>query len=443
MQFSRQFSRRFAGLVPCSFLMCAACFVLSGCNNGTMSVNPSPNPGNPGNPGDTSSSGSNAAYVYVTSQTAVPGPFQVVAYAADSNGKLTPVPGSPFSQDVGSMVASSAYLIAGANSGQNINTYTIGSNGALTLGPQFNYSQISSQISSQTGGTCGMDVDAFDHSGKFLYTEVPCAAGPNNSDLIGSFAFDSSNGTLSYLGSADTGTTFNFPGISFLGNDEYAYQVYPTGCGTELDGGVFSFARASNGLLSSIPTVTTPQKGPPLPPGATAGSGPFGYEVGPGATDTTNHVAFAEDACFFVGGANQPVQLAAYTANSDGSLTTTDTYATMPSTSIDPGILAISPTGTLLAVGGAGGLQLFHFNGANPISNFTGVLTTDTISSILWDSSNHLYALAQFQASAGNSSGPGKLHVFTVTDSGATEAPGSPYTIQNPRYLAISSQGGN
>lgn len=113
----------------------------------------------------------------------------------------------------------------------------------------------------------------------------------------------------------------------------------------------------------------------------------------------------------------------------------------MPSTPIIPGDLAISPSGTLLAVGGSGGLQIFHFNGASPITNFTSVLTTDTIGTMLWDNNNHLYALAPFQAGPGNTSGPGNLHVFTVTDSGATEAPGSPYTIQNPRYLAVSSQG--
>jgi hypothetical protein len=435
-------SRRFPSLVLCSFLMCAASLALSGCNNGAASSNPS-NPSSPSNPGSSGSQSSSVAYVYVTSETASSGPTQIVAYAADANGQLTAVTGSPFNQNVGSMTASSAYLIAGANSGSNINTYTIGSNGALTLGPQFNYAQIASQIGSQVGGTCGMEVDTFDRAGQSLYTEVPCTAGPNNMELIASFAFDSSNGTLSYLGDTNTGVAFSFPGLSFLGNNNYAYQVYPTGCSTILGGGVFSFARSSNGLLNSIPTATTPQKGPPMPPDATSGSGPFGYVAGPAATDTTNHVAFVEDACFFVNGSPQPVQLAAYTANSDGSLTTTDTYATMPSTTIAPADLAMSPSGTLLAVGGSGGLQIFHFNGASSMTSFTGVLTTDTIGPMLWDNSNHLYALAPFQAEPGDTSGPGKLHVFNVTDSGATEAPGSPYTIQNPLNLAVSSQSGN
>jgi hypothetical protein len=395
-------------------------------------------------------SGSTSAYVYVSSQpTSGTLPTQTVAYAADTNGQLTPVSGSPFSLGIGMMAANSAFLIAASNSGSDINTYTIGSNGALTLGPQFDDSQIDSQIASQiasqyqTGAssvTCGMGVDTFDRSGQSLYTEVVCTDGSNNYGRIGSFAFDSSNGTLSYLGDAESGNTANSPALPFLGNDAFAYQVAPRGCSTFVDGGVFSFARGSNGLLNAFPTVINR---PPTPSGATPGAGPFGYVNGIAATDTTNHVAFVEDECFFLGGANQPVQLAAYTANSDGSLTTSDTHDTMPSTPINPNVLAMSPSGTLLAVAGSGGLQIFNFNGASPITNFTGVLTTDFIQQMFWDNNNHLYALEPFPAGPGNTSGPGNLHVFTVTDSGATEAPGSPYTIQNPRYLAVSSQGGH
>ncbi len=397
------------------------------------------NPSSPSSPSPSSPGSSNVAYVYVGSNpTSCCVSTQIVAYAAGSNGQLTPVPGSPFNQNVGSMAATSAYLLATANTGSDINTYTIGSNGALALGPQFDYSQIDSQIGSQVSGTCGMGVDAFDRTGQSLYTEVTCASGTNYDDFVASFAFDSSNGTLSYLGDTGTGLTSNFPALTFLGNDDYAYQVYPTGCSTFVGGGVFSFARSSSGLLNE--TSYTSPTGPSLPSGATAGAGPFGYVAGPVAADTANHVAMVEDACFSLGDVSQPVQLATYTANSDGSLTTTDTYATMPSTTIDPGVLAMSPSGTLLAVGGSGGLQIFNFNGSTPITSLSGVLTTDYISEMLWDSSNHLYALAPFEAGPGDTSGPGKLHVFSVTSSGATEAPGSPSTIQNPSDLAVAAQ---
>jgi hypothetical protein len=419
---------RFFNLVQCSFLACAAISTLSGCNS----------PATISNPSSSGNSSSSAAYVYVTSETSTAGPHQIVAYAAGANGQLTSVPGSPFNQSVGPMAATNAYLLAAA-SGSEINTYTIGSNGALTLGPQFNYSQIASQMASQFspqgGYTCSMGVDTFDRTGQSLYAEVLCTGGSNNVDLIASFAFDSSNGTLSYLGDANTAVTFNYPALPVLGNDEYAYQNNSGGC-APTTGRLYTFARSSSGLLTQV--SSTSPAGPAMPPGATAGgAGPFGYVAGTVAADTTNHLAVSEDACFFLNGAGQPFQLAAYTVNPDGSLTTTDTYATMPSTTIAPAFLEISPSGTLLAVGGLPGLEIFHFNGSSSITSFTGVLTTDYISAIAWDSSNHLYALVQ---APGPNGGAGKLHVFTVSDSGATEAPGSPYTIQNPSQLAVSSQ---
>ena len=91
----------------------------------------------------------------------------------------------------------------------------------------------------------------------------------------------------------------------------------------------------------------------------------------------------------------------------------------------------MAPSGKYLAVGGTSGLQLFHFNGANPITKFTGLITTDPINQLFWDNSNHLYALSQ------NS---GKLFVFTVTSSGAKEAPGSPYSITSPINLIVLPQ---
>lgn len=417
---------RFFNLIRCSFLGCATILTLSGCNSNSSSTSSTSSASNPG-----SSASSSAAYVYVTSETSSAGVYQIEAYAAGTNGQLTTVPGSPFNQNVGSMAATNGYLLATANSGSDINTYAIGSNGALTLGPQFSYSQIASQIGSQ-GYTCTMGVDTFDLTAQSLYAEVLCMQGPNNVDFIASFAFDSSNGTLSYLGDARTGITFNYPALPVLGNDEYAYQNANSGCGTSV-GGLYLFARSSSGLLTEI--SSTSLAGPPTPPGASGGAGPFGYVAGPLAADTTNHLAVSEVACFSVGGASQPIQLAAYTASTDGSLTTTDTYATMPSTPIDPAVLEISPSGAILAVGGSGGLEIFHFNGSSSITSFTGVLTTENISAMAWDNSNHLYALAP-----GNNVTPGELHVFTVTDSGATEAPGSPYTIQSPSQLAVASQ---
>jgi hypothetical protein len=148
------------------------------------------------------------------------------------------------------------------------------------------------------------------------------------------------------------------------------------------------------------------------------------------ATDSSNHVAIAllpgnPPGCT----TEERVQIASFTADANGNLTTTDTYATMPASSIATVTdLKISPAGDLIAVGGAEGLQLFHFDGANPVTPYTGLLTVDPITQMFWDNSDHLYAISQSS---------GRLHVFTVTAGNYHEAPGSPYPISNPEYLAI------
>jgi hypothetical protein len=80
----------------------------------------------------------------------------------------------------------------------------------------------------------------------------------------------------------------------------------------------------------------------------------------------------------------------------------------------------MSPSGKLLAVGGALGLQLFRFNGANPITSYTGLIGFGQFDQFRWDNSNHLYAI---------NADTGHLHIFTITPTSVREAPGSPYTI--------------
>jgi hypothetical protein len=90
--------------------------------------------------------------------------------------------------------------------------------------------------------------------------------------------------------------------------------------------------------------------------------------------------------------------------------------------------LNMAPGGKLLAVGGTGGLQIFHFNGASPITHYTGLLTTNEIDQFFWDNQNHLYAISKTA---------GKLYVFTVTPASYVEAPGSPYSINQPVNVIV------
>jgi hypothetical protein len=79
-------------------------------------------------------------------------------------------------------------------------------------------------------------------------------------------------------------------------------------------------------------------------------------------------------------------------------------------------------------VAGTGGLQIFHFNGASPITGYTGLLTKDEIDQSFWDSENHLYAISRTA---------GKLFVFTITPTGYREASGSPYSIAHPQNIIV------
>lgn len=89
----------------------------------------------------------------------------------------------------------------------------------------------------------------------------------------------------------------------------------------------------------------------------------------------------------------------------------------------------MSPNGKFLAVGGSSGLQVFHFNGANPITQYTGLLVSgNEVNQMFWDNANHLYAIGRKA---------GKLWVFTVTGSIVKQAPGSPYRLQAPGELLV------
>jgi hypothetical protein len=85
----------------------------------------------------------------------------------------------------------------------------------------------------------------------------------------------------------------------------------------------------------------------------------------------------------------------------------------------------MSPSGKLLAVadyqaGADSGVQIFHFNGAEPITPFSALLTTAPIDTIRWDKNNHLFALSY---------STNQLFVYTITPTTISQAPGSPYTV--------------
>ena len=144
--------------------------------------------------------------------------------------------------------------------------------------------------------------------------------------------------------------------------------------------------------------------------------------------DATNHLAVAMYPWYDPPkGSIQKPQLASFTVDSQGYPASTNTYKNMPLPDFFPIVLNMSPDGTLLAVGGYGGLQVFHFNGGAPITRYSNVLTSAQINWVRWDKAHHLYALST----------NGMLYVYTITPTSIAAAPGSPYTVNGPAGLFV------
>jgi hypothetical protein len=348
------------------------------------------------------------AYVYVASNQGNGQSNIVIGYSASATGTLTPIAGSPFQENAGSMAVNGKYLIAANNTNSpNIDTLQIGSNGALTL--------VTSTPCVQTGDTCLYGTNLFfDHTGSDVYV---MELDQDHNDLTASFAVDQSSGALRYLGNTVTGA---FPGdytsAFFIGDNVYAYSANQSGC---MYPGIFGYQRESSGFLNLINAkfnLPTP------PPGVNL------YYPDLLVADPNNNLAFLEQPTNAPECAAGPLQIAVYTVAANGNIHTKSTYKDMPATLIQNfSDMKMSPSGQLLAVAGQEGLQVFHFNGANPVTHYTGLLTRDPITQMFWDNSNHLYAI----------SSAGKLYVGTITPTKIAMAPGSPYSITSPQFMIV------
>ncbi len=339
------------------------------------------------------------AYVYISNNTW----SEINAFVAASNGQLTPVSGSPFPGNVGYLAANSTYLFGDDN--VDIYTYSIAGDGAPT--------QVSSINAEQYGNNCGPYALFLDRTGATLYDRVyEC----DSSDAYQFLSIQPSAGDLTYLGVTDSTTAYYVP-LSFLASNLHAYGAQ---CNGNMYWSIFAFQRNQDGTLTplnaSLPTPA-PKKGTFYCPNLTT-------------TDNSSHVVIPMQAVLQQSfGSDGLPQMATYTADSSGNLTTKSTYSNMPRTAVKSvNDILFSPSGKLVAVGGTAGLQIFHFNGAEPLTRATGLLTTYEIDQFFWDNANHLYAISQ---------SAGKLFVFTITPTGAKQAPGSPYAITNPANIAV------
>jgi hypothetical protein len=358
------------------------------------------------------SSSSPVAYVYVTRPTHLDG------FAASSSGKLTAVPGSPFSNiSLYHLSVTKKYLFGASDDHAHIITYSIASNGAVK-----EVSSVDAQNYSHGGESdCCFGPQKLDATGTTLYNQTD-----NSGDLWQEAFKIESNGDLQFIGNGQSGDfegTPTEPGeISVLGNNKFAYQ---TGCDddvvTEQETGAYK--RESNGLLVGLPLISMEL------PKAKSGEVYCPYSL---ATDSSDHLAFTlqarnVDEGFSVG----PLLLASYTADSKANLTTKSTMENMPTVAGNYGAnpMSISPSGKLLAVSTGGGLQVFHFDGGSPIKKFTGVLhSSENFLQFAWDKDNHLYALSTT-----------KLHVYEATSTEIKEVSGSPYSIPEASSVIVLS----
>ena len=286
-----------------------------------------------------------------------------------------------------------------------MHTYSVAANGAI--GKQV--PEINTQ--SYGGAECGTTNGAtLDHTGSYVYVSLNGAleSGDQFCATIQTFQI-SSSGVLTFKGDTvlNTFKEIDTPPV-VSGNDTFAYNLQQVSESCELM--INGFTRESSGTLELSSISETD---PPTQPNVWAA-----YIPALMTADPTNHLAVAMYPTNGPCGPTGPFQLASFTEESQGDIKSTNTWRNMPALAGGVNAMRMSPAGNLLAVATGAGVQIFHFNGANPITKYTGVLGTGGISYLYWDNSNHLFA-----------AGGTKLHVFTVTTTSAVEAPGSPYTI--------------
>lgn len=337
----------------------------------------------------------------------------VQTYSSDANGALTQV-GQPF-------------VVAGAVAGANaqyvitvgtdlLHSYATDASGAIV-------SQ-AAQVNTQSfgGAQCGTTAGGIlDRTGKLAYVNLNGAVGADGNfvcDAVQSYSIGT-DGSLTFIGStvyddnrfADPATTMTAtPGA-------FAFNTTPIGqaCESQFN----TFQQENGGALNALyvdefPPVTGPTPNP---------DGWYYYpEEGIMASDGANHLAVwmtpVQDApCGTLGAP----QIASFTVDTQGNLTSTNTWQNMPAVD-NVAAMSISPAGNVLAVAGQT-LVLYHFNAAAPITPYT-TLSQAPADGVAWDASNHLYAIDD-----------ATLYVYTATETSAAAA-GS-YKVASPIGLFV------
>jgi hypothetical protein len=351
------------------------------------------------------------AYAFVSTGN----PNNVYTLAVSSTGSFTHV-GTTSSPTTIYHLSVTRQFVFGIDNASNIYTYSIDSAGALTLVATTNAGKYVSGYSSQYS----IPLTQVDPAGATLYTAV----GTSQSKwYLESFKIET-NGELQFLGTSDADPNA-LSQIRFVQGGQYAFM---DGCYNTDPGASFTtdsndisdlvvYQRESNGFLTWVGTSNDP-------PAAQDG---YEYCAGINASDPTDHVAIGFTIFNPSGDDVEPgTALGTYTVK--GTPATTSDYKNMPVTSVwMPTAMSIDPTGQLLAVGGDGNFEVFHFNGANPITKYTGLVESNNSErAIAWDKNSHMYMLTSHS-----------VDIYEMTPTSYTEL--KPWEFTDPYSMNVLS----
>lgn len=284
-------------------------------------------------------------------------------------------------------IAANASYVFIPDGQSDIYAYTIGASGELAQG-----------ATTDTSAEGGQGPVFFDTTKSTLYSWTESANPPKiNAWSIGE------HGALTLVNSVSVDFTApTIPQVPFTIDGTRAYfsdcpgrsQVYFAG-----------FRRASSGALTEF----NPNPNLPAAPSGT------GYCPVGAAIPDNSHVVIA---LMDLNNSNfgfMDTQFAVYTIASNGTLSTTNTSATMPELGSMPNAYTFDPTGVWLAVGDTSGVDLFRYS--NGVLTHTDSLTlSGGVAQVNWDASGHLFLVGQPCC--------GGTAVYTVTSSGSlTPAP--------------------
>ncbi len=377
-----------------------------------------------------------STFVYVSTKSAVGEPYQVNAFFAASDGSLAPVPESPMTLP-GTPDIGTGSLVFG-DDGYKIYSFLLHSDGCLSVENSLIAGQEDNGL--PLIGPRTLFLDPQDEN-LYSFNYDP----PGDDSYFASYSFNASNGQLTPVNQTPNSMAYDGGVLAFASNDRFAITADGS-----IRGGVLisEFQRSGNGAL-------TPFGSGPFP---IAPSGEF-YDVTGAAADGSGHFILAVQQHPTGQGlyneANGPWQLAVYTIDGAGNLTTTSTWRNMvtpdiPDDSQDSYIrLSFSPDNRYFALSSYMAFEVFSWDAAGEtltpiatISNTEGSCqfppaatdgcTGSGFLNVAWDSDDHLYATLGQQ-----------LLVYSVTGSGITPAPGSPYTFQSPIRVTVISPKSN